>query len=405
MIELGAPHIQHIAAPIFFAGLYDVKPAWKFGLQDSWFTPVPIWDANPRDLARIRIATCPWFGCKTYTSIFSINYDGSIGEPIVGWPGSNLDYIGDVWWDDRPWCWMVTSFLDGTAGSNQTYTSPLAWNNANNTIEPLGAGGSGGRARVTSSTNGAATGGGAGAYQKHTNFSFAVPGTTTATYQIGAGGTGGTSPTSGSAGAAGNAGGDSWFDGATYGASTVGAKGGGAGQFTTGTSVPVSGASGGSAASGRGNSTAYNGGGSGNCTAVLSGTGGGGAAGPNGAGGSSANAGAAAGSDGGQGDNGSGGLGGTLGNPSGVNGDPGTEWDASHGSGGGGGAALATVSTGSSGTGGLYGAGSGGAYLWDPSGSSTITNTAGAKGLIVLNYVPSYSGVPNRLLRATYLRR
>src|SRR5438105_3697808 len=59
-----------------------------------------------------------------------------------------------------------------TTGSNQTFTSPSDWNNSNNTIECIGAGGSGGAVR--GSTTNDATGGGGGAIDQQ--FQFCKPG-------------------------------------------------------------------------------------------------------------------------------------------------------------------------------------------------------------------------------------
>ena len=107
------------------------------GYEPTWFTEIPLALQDWRELRRIRFSTCPWLNCKHYTSVFEINYDGTIGEAIVGWAGSIQDGppISEYWWDDKPWCWMVTSFLtSGAGGGNQTYTSDISWNNANNTI-------------------------------------------------------------------------------------------------------------------------------------------------------------------------------------------------------------------------------------------------------------------------------
>lgn len=303
----------------------------------------------------------------------------------------------------------TVTFLTGSPGSNQTYTSPEDWNNDNNLIEGLGAGGSGGLTRNAANDTLSSSGGGGGAYQRHTNFSFASPGTTTATYQLGTGGAGGASASDLTA--AGTAGGDTWFDGASYGASTVGAKGGDGGNAAVGGSG-AAGVSGGAAASGRGNSTAYNGGGSGTAyfNTRQTATGGGGAAGMNAAGGTSANSSGSGGSAqftaGGQGDGSSGGTGGAGSSGSSASdGVAGTEWDGSHGSGGGGGGNLRNNASGTSGGGGLYGAGSGGGAI--TGGSGTLTVKDGAQGLIVVTYTPplSFFGKLSRGVRATYLRR
>lgn len=300
----------------------------------------------------------------------------------------------------------TVTFLTASPGSNQTYTSPEDWDDSNNTIEAIGAGASGGRARLDSFTfTLAASGGGGGAYQKHENFSFAVPGTTQATYRVGAKGVGGTTANGVTSAVNGTAGGDTWFDGATYGAATVGAKGGSGGLASV-ASDDVSGASGGQASSGIGNSTGYNGGGSGSVTNLVS-TGGGGAGGPSGAGGTSGNVNAGY-SDGGAGGNGAGGAGGTSTDQADAeDGANGTEWDASHGSGGGGGCTgVIGAPNLTAGAGGSYGAGSGGGVIAKGAGAPTITTKDGGQGLIVVTYTPlvGFTGF-SRVPRHTYLRR
>lgn len=381
--------------------------------EGLWFTAIPVGLAPWHDLARIRIATCPWLGCERYTSVFALNVDGSIGEPIVGWAGGITDgpHPAEYWWDERPWCWFVTDFLDSGAGSgNQTYTSPLDWNNANNTIEILAAGASGGSAASTTASERQAAGGGGGAYQKYVNFTFAAPGTTTATYNLGAGGAAVTS-TIGNA-TNGNPGSDAWFDGATYGAATVGAKGGSGGSAGI-TSSGVSAGAGGLASGGIGNSSAVDGG---TGTAVASGqntgaTGGGGSAGPAGAGGNSqatnvgANLRGTNGGAGGAPSGGAAGVGNSTGTPGG-NGGNGTCWDLTHGGGGGGGGCAMNsandIQVG--GDGGNYGAG-GGAACSRTNGGFGATSGAGKPALIVLTSIPPYPGVLSRSVRATYLRR
>lgn len=395
-----------LAAPAILSSLPHPLLARAVGVDAAparWFVDLPLALQPWWDLRRIRLATCPWRGCARYISVFSIRPDGAIGDAVVGWAGGIEDGPTDLWWDDQPWCWFGTEFLTASPGSNQAYTSLIGWNNSNNFIECLGAAASGGRARLDGGATIAATGGGGGAYQKHTNFSFAVPGTTQATYQVGAGGAGGTTSTA-NAGANGAAGGDTWFDGATYGAATVGAKGGSAGTFSI-VSGSISGVTGGQASSGRGNAVGYNGGGSGSTT-TYGATGGGGAGGPNGAGGNSPNVSSSFG-DGGAGDNGSGGAPGAGGDQGSAptNGAAGAEWDATHGTGGGGGGALSTDTTLSSAAGGAYGAGSGGAALVRLSGSPSITAVAAAQGLIVLTYAPPFGGFSGRPVRLGYLRR
>lgn len=175
----------------------------------------------------------------------------------------------------------------------------------------------------------------------------------------------------GAGGSTGSVGGDTWFNGASLAAASVGAKGGGAPTTTTGGT--------GGQASGRPNSgnTSGNNGGNGGSVASANPGGGGGAAGPNGNGVAGSNGGVSLGGSGGAGDNGSGGSGG-AGSASGTNpGNPGTEYDGSHGSGGGGGGSI----TAAAGAGGNYGGGGGG---------SLVTGGAGANGLIVINYVSAF---------------
>lgn len=304
----------------------------------------------------------------------------------------------------------TVTFLTATGAG--TYNVPGDWNSSNNSIECIGGGGGGGWGSGGGTT--AAGGGGGGAYSKVDNLSLTPGGT--ASYNVGAGGLG-ANPT-------GNAGGDSWFNGASLGASSVGAKGG------IGGTSGAAGASGGSAASGVGTTKTSGGNGGTQGGAYVSGTGGGGAGGPNGNGanggqntgagnagaggggganngsvggnGTSTNGGAGGnnrlGSGGGTGQsasvassagsNGAGGGGGVLagggGSPGrGSVGGNGTEWDATHGCGGGGGGGVGSVYIG--GNGGLYGGGGGGAG-YTVSGVGTPGN--GAQGIVVVTYAP-----------------
>ena len=221
--------------------------------------------------------------------------------------------------------------------SGSTFIVPVDWNSTANTIEVLGGG-----------ANGAASapgeGGGGGAYSAITNLAL-TPGDSI-TYHIGA------------------AGADSWFNGASLGASSVGAKGG-------------NGQTGGASASGVG-TTKFSGGNGGNRDdPTINGGGGGGAAGPNGNGVVGAAGSAGGGGTGGAGDNSSGGAGGTANNAGGN----GTEWDSTHGSGGGGGGGQSGFR---GGAGGNYGAGGGG-------GSSGALNGAGNPGIVVLTYTSTFT--------------
>jgi hypothetical protein len=275
-----------------------------------------------------------------------------------------------------------------TTGSNQTFTSPSDWNNSANTIECIGAGGSGGTFVQTSSARG--DGGGGGAYAIINNFTFALPGITTATYQVGIGGSsvslvgGGASP--------GNAGGNSWFNNSSYpGAgsdnSQCAAQGGSAGG-TSGVN-----AAGGAAGSSWGQ-TAFSGGQGGAATASNSAAGGGGAAGNVTTGGAGTNASSAGATAGGQanGTGASGGAGATGSNSTSITGGTGgsgTEYGTAGSGGGGGGGRNTSTTNGAQaigGSGGAYGGGGGGAV---ESGAKDATSGAGGNGLIVITYTPA----------------
>lgn len=271
--------------------------------------------------------------------------------------------------------------------SGSSWTVPADWDSASNSIEVLGAGGGG-------AASGAA--GSGGGYSKIANLAL-TPGATVA-YAVGAGGVTAT------------AGGDTWFNGASFGAASVAAKGGG-----------HSGAAGGAAADGIG-TTKYSGGNGGASTA----SGGGGAAGPNGNGGNGASASGGGGGGANGGGNGSAGIGGN--GPSGSGGgtrtrpptnggggagayydqsaDPGSQQDiwigndgmfvgsaAVAGPGGGGGGGMYTslnlfvsgvgnhsiIYFADASSGGGYGAGGGG-------GMSASMGGCGSDGLIVITY-------------------
>jgi hypothetical protein len=224
---------------------------------------------------------------------------------------------------------VTTIFLD----SGSSWTVPADWNSADNSIECIG-GGAGGS---DSAVNYAGQGGG---YSKITNLSL-IRGAPVA-YQIGAAGAGGST---------GAAGGDTWFNGASLAAASVGAKGGAAAGFSNdNTALGVG-------------TTKYNGG------WQFGQAKGGGAAGPNGHG--------VGGNTSGNGGANFGGAGGTDGATPTAGGN-GTEWDASHGSGGGGGF---NNTAGVGANGGLYGGGGG-----DGSGAA---GGNGGQGLIVITYTPS----------------
>ncbi len=292
--------------------------------------------------------------------------------------------------------------------SGTTWTVPVDWNSASNTIEVIGGGGSG----AAGSTNNG--GGGGGAYSEISNLSL-TPGVSVG-YSVGAGGA------SVSGTSAGNAGGDTWFCNLASNCASiadtavvVGAKGG------SGAPTGGSGGAGGVGTSGVGTTKNSGGAGSGDSN---TGGGGGGAAGPSGngaaggtvtggndgsAGGGGADNGSAGGSVSGSTNNGSaggnnsgasgGGTGGTSGTPNGGAGSTGggggggfgdgagtggtggaggkgTEW-GSYGAGGGGGGGGFSGSAATGGMGGLYGGGGGGGYT---------SPGAGAQGIIVITY-------------------
>lgn len=217
--------------------------------------------------------------------------------------------------------------------SGTSWTVPSDWNSANNTIETIGAGGGSGSGYASggSSSRNAGGGGGGGAYSKTTNLTL-TPGASVS-YQVG------TSVANAN-------GGDTWFNGASLAASSVGAKGGGGGANG---SVSGSGAGGAGGASASGIGTVKYSGGAGGTPTQNDGSGGGGgggAGGPSGAGGaaagnSAANGGGGGGANGGSSGTGSTGGNGRLGTGGGATGNPGGA--ASSGTGAGGGGALSST--------------------------------------------------------------
>ena len=296
-----------------------------------------------------------------------------------------------------------------TALPSGTFGAPSDWNNASNTIEAIGGGGGGGNTVVV--TSGRSTGGGGGGYSAIYNYSFASPGVSTSTYQIGAGGAGITGTVGVSASISGNNGGSTWFGAASLAAcvtagstSCVAAAGGGGGPASPGT-TNMAGGTGGLASSGVG--TKKTSGGSGGSTATwgVIATGGGGAGGSTGDGTtaptSTVNG---QGSNGGGGDTGGTGAGiggtGTTAVNTATTGGNGTEWAATpYGSGGGGGGASLASNSASGGNydGGSYGAGGGGCEN-KGGGNNRSTNCAsgsGKNGILVITYTPvSTSSAP-----------
>jgi hypothetical protein len=289
---------------------------------------------------------------------------------------------------------MTVIFL--TSGTS--WIVPADWNSTNNTVEVVGGGG--GAALAISNVQYGA-GGGGGAYSKISNLALTPGGNVT--YQVGAGGGLGASGVNGGAGS------DSWFNGATFGASSVGAKGGGGGQFGGTPSYTSLGGPGGAAASGIGTVTFSGGSGAPVGTPSSNDAAGGAAAGPNGNGGNGGlgavnsttqGGGGGGGADGGGNGNGysgssggaggsganGGGNGGSGGNANGAssptNGGNGTEWTATTGgtAGSGGGGGSGEGGTVAGGNGGLYGGGGGSPYGG--------TGGAGAQGIVVITYTP-----------------
>lgn len=279
----------------------------------------------------------------------------------------------------------VTEFLTSPTGSNQTWNRPADWNNANNSIQTIGAGASGGLRH--SATKGHPTGGGGGAYNTATN----VTADATETYQIGAGGALITQTGTTELIQNGNVGGDTWFGNTALAGSLCGSKGGTGGNSGTGSQ---NGGAGGVAASGVGSGS--DGGRGGNLTGASGrgASGGGGAAGGSGAGnagGDSTSTSDGTTTAGGAGNAGTGGGGtaGTAGAPAtGGAGGNGTNFDATHGSGGGGGGGTDSTGTATGGAGGTYGGASGGAQVLAGASRTTTVNAA-SSGIIVIIYTPA----------------
>lgn len=297
-----------------------------------------------------------------------------------------------------------------TTGSVLTWDVPEDWNNDDNAVYCIGAGAGAGNPGTVGGK-----GGGGGACSFSLNLMLSASPGGSIQYRVGAGGGVETD------------GGDTWFDGATFGAASVAAEGGDGGSGQLG------GGGGGQASNGIGD-TRYSGGDGGNGSARDSSTeraaggGGGGAAGPNGDG---ANGGAGeqtgSGHNATAGGGGGGADGGTAGNqggdPDAKNGGPGGDnrfefgggsegQSGEQGGGGGGGNYLSGLAGGPGGTGeqlftqtvtpiisagpgggggggarnqnggdgGLYGAGGGGR------GSGGSSSGVGADGIIVITW-------------------
>ncbi|MFO1158431.1 MAG: hypothetical protein U1E60_06305 [Reyranellaceae bacterium] len=425
---------QPTAATAILGGLVPSRVAHRPG----WFTEIPLALQAWRELRRIRMATCPWSGCRHYTSVFSILPNGQIGEPIVGWAGNIEQRPTQFWWDVAPWCWMTTRFIVSTSGENQTDNVPSAWNNGNNTIEVIG-GGAGARNATSSFNN---YGGGGGAYAKSVNVSLAPGGT--ATFYIGPAALGGAATSTPGVDNPGQDGAWNFYNGTYYGDASVwaaggtsadgagGTDGGGSVLYLGGNGAGIGGGGGAGGSNGAGansvvSSTAFtvsdggnggsggggNGGGSDGVVNVRKDGGNGGDNSGSTGHGSGATSGASA-ADGTNGGGGGGGYGSTTVYRDAAAGGVGTEWDGSHGGGGGGGCGAidgrnSTTSRSNGGNGGNYGGGGG---TGGSSFSSSFTTWRsggsggnGGQGIIVMVYVPVTFAGFNRAPRMTYLRR
>lgn len=249
--------------------------------------------------------------------------------------------------------------------SGTSWNVPLLWGNGSNTVECIGAGGGGGGSWYDGGGHGlesdwAGAGAGGGAYAK--KYSVALTRGGTAAYSIGVGGT------VGAYAANGVNGGDTYFNGASLAAASVGAQGGRGGIRDAATHT-VTGALGGQASSSIGDVT-YSGGNGGNGSNFNAAGGGGGAAGPRGAGG-----------------NGSHVLttGGTADGGNVAAAASGTYWEGTHGAGGGSDLVGYPSLTGWPGN---YGGGGRGSKYTSPWG------TDGAPGIIVISYTLNSPSAP-----------
>ncbi len=297
-------------------------------------------------------------------------------------------------------------FLTSTAST--TWTVPVDWNNASNTIECVGAGGNGAQ-NATLRHPGA--GGGGGAYAKVTNqalsagsvvIKIAAGGSATGTYitnnagtiilDCGAGGNA-ANTTVGAGGTVitgvGNAGGSGGSVTDTVGGRPGGGVGAAAGPSGVGEGGLAAGTGSNNGGGGGGGSNGGTGGTAGGTNGGNGGNGhggtGGGTGGTNAVGGNGT---AGTGGGGGGGDGGSASVDGFQGGSGAID----QAFDASHGSGGGGGGGGGANNTahlgGNGGPGGTYGGGGGGGGA---SGASQVANGqggAGGQGVIVITYTP-----------------
>ena len=271
---------------------------------------------------------------------------------------------------------MTTKTVFITTAGSSSWTVPSDFTSTNSIFTIGGGGGAGG----TQSSVTYGGGGGGGGFSSITNISL-TPGASV-TVQVGAAGT------HGAPGSSGTAGGDTWFNGASLAASSVGAKGGGGG----GAAVPVAGGAGGASASGIGTTKFSGGSGSPLSASNINGAGGG-AGGPSGTGGAGGTGGTDTGSEGGVGgggaDGGSAGSNFTL-----LVGGNGGNNAASAGGGAGGNASVGANGTVGGGGGGGAGAASGSAFaggnggseaLWTQTSDSATAGPGGGGGAAGVN--------------------
>lgn len=298
-----------------------------------------------------------------------------------------------------------------------SWTVPPAWNNANNTIEAIGAGGNGGNA-VGGTLSGA--GGGGGEYRRAVNVVLTPNSSIDINISTGGAGSaadgtwlkngGGTIQIEAKNG--GNASGDTAGAGGTGGVGSVSYNGGSGGSGATASNTASAGGGGGSA----GPSGVGRAGGAGRADVRQGGGGGGGSNGASSTVGVTSSSGSEVGGDGGQGTSGTGGgAGGTGRNSSnasdgtdggggggaststgastseGGNGGVESLWDVSVGPSGGGGGAGGANGTGRGGSatggdGGTYGGGGGGGGM---SGSNTSVGGSGGQGILIITYEPT----------------
>src|SRR3989344_3675218 len=151
--------------------------------------------------------------CTTRNYGLTLNADGTVAgyawSDYAGWiqfGGFSSFPIASAAVPAQSYTIVLDESGDGTCGAN-CWRVPTNWNSSNNSIEVIGAGGRGNHNGDTG-----AGGSGGGAYAKISNLSL-TPGASVS-YSIGAG-TSGTATDN-----------DTWFNGATFAASSVGARGG-----------------------------------------------------------------------------------------------------------------------------------------------------------------------------------